>query len=170
MVSIDSITICKSSLFSPHLPILVGFNWCTTIRQVSWLMVIAPYTFPSNKTVAFRRLLPYTVAGPRWFLTNFPFKLNKHLAANFWLIHYDKPIIQVHFTICIELFSFYPILLTKLAISIADAAASQPLFPAFVPARSIACSIESVVNTPKITGIPVFKLRAETPFATSLHT
>ena len=46
----------------------------------------------------------------------------------------------------------YPINLPKLAISIAEIAESYPLFPAFVPARSIACSIFSVVTTPKITG------------------
>ncbi len=40
----------------------------------------------------------------------------------------------------------------KSAISIADIAASKPLLPAFVPARSIACSMESVVNTPNIQG------------------
>ena len=33
-------------------------------------------------------------------------------------------------------------------------AASQPLLPAFVPARSTACSMVSVVSTPKITGTP----------------
>lgn len=43
--------------------------------------------------------------------------------------------------------------LVKFAISIATAAASQPLFPALVPALSIACSIVSVVNTPNTTGI-----------------
>ncbi len=32
-------------------------------------------------------------------------------------------------------------------------AASNPLLPAFVPARSIACSIESVVNTALMIGI-----------------
>lgn len=40
------------------------------------------------------------------------------------------------------------------AISIAVAAASYPLFPTLPPARSIACSIVSVVMTPKITGTP----------------
>ncbi len=43
--------------------------------------------------------------------------------------------------------------LSKLTISIADRAASAPLFPALVPARSIACSIVSTVNTPRLTGI-----------------
>ena len=37
-------------------------------------------------------------------------------------------------------------------ISIALTAASHPLLPALVPARSIACSIVSVVSTPKATG------------------
>src|SRR5690606_34728020 len=40
------------------------------------------------------------------------------------------------------------------AISSADIPASKPLFPALVPARSTACSIVSVVRTPKITGTP----------------
>ena len=40
----------------------------------------------------------------------------------------------------------------KFDISIAVLAASEPLLPAFVPALSIACSILSVVKTPKITG------------------
>jgi hypothetical protein len=44
-------------------------------RQVSWLMVIASYVFPSILTVTYYRLLPFTVAGPRWYYTNFPFKL-----------------------------------------------------------------------------------------------
>jgi len=39
--------------------------------------------------------------------------------------------------------------------SIALTAASHPLFPAFVPARSIACSIVSVVSTPNAIGTPV---------------
>ncbi len=34
-------------------------------------------------------------------------------------------------------------------------AASKPLLPALVPARSMACSMVSVVSTPKITGTPV---------------
>ena len=45
--------------------------------------------------------------------------------------------------------------LLKLAISIAETAESYPLLPAFVPARSIACSIVSVVKTPKIIGMSV---------------
>ena len=52
----------------------------------------------------------------------------------------------------------------------ADFAASEPLFPAFVPALSIACSMLSVVNTPKITGMPVSKLTDATPFETSAQT
>jgi len=51
-----------------------------------------------------------------------------------------------------HLFIFYPNVFIKLAISIAASAASEPLLPAFVPARSIACSIVSVVNTPNIIG------------------
>jgi hypothetical protein len=45
--------------------------------------------------------------------------------------------------------------LRRFAISIAARAASNPLLPPFVPARSIACSMLSVVKTPKITGVPV---------------
>ena len=47
------------------------------------------------------------------------------------------------------------ILRRTLTISMATIAASNPLLPAFVPLRSIACSMVSVVNTPKIQGIPV---------------
>src|SRR5699024_7003387 len=39
----------------------------------------------------------------------------------------------------------------------APAAASEPLLPAFVPARSIACSMFSVVMMPNITGTPVVR-------------
>ena len=49
-------------------------------------------------------------------------------------------------------------------------AASEPLLPALVPARSTACSILSVVKIPKITGTSVDSLALDTPFATSLHT
>ena len=42
----------------------------------------------------------------------------------------------------------YPMTFIRLPISIAVMAASKPLLPAFVPARSIACSIVSVVRTP----------------------
>lgn len=66
---------------------------------------------------------------------------------------------------------YYPsITRVRFAISIAAAAASQPLLPALVPARSMACSIFSVVRTPKIIGIPVCNVSDDTPFATSLHT
>src|SRR5581483_2261659 len=41
------------------------------------------------------------------------------------------------------------------AISTAASAASNPLFPIFRPARSIACSRVSQVNTPKAWGTPV---------------
>ena len=40
----------------------------------------------------------------------------------------------------------------RFAISIAVQAASNPLLPALVPARSTACSMVSVVSTPKTTG------------------
>ena len=58
----------------------------------------------------------------------------------------------------------------KLAISIAALAASEPLLPALVPARSIACSILSVVKTPNITGTPVSNETDATPFETSAQT
>ena len=60
--------------------------------------------------------------------------------------------------------------LIRLAISIALTAASEPLFPALVPALSTACSILSVVRTPKITGVSEISFALETPLATSLHT
>src|SRR5690606_18246830 len=43
---------------------------------------------------------------------------------------------------------------SRLTISSADNAASTPLLPALVPERSMACSIESTVSTPKATGTP----------------
>ena len=53
------------------------------------------------------------------------------------------------------------------AISIAATAASKPLLPAFVPARSTACSMVSVVSTPKMTGMPLLSDTWATPFETS---
>ena len=58
----------------------------------------------------------------------------------------------------------------RFTISIAPCAHSEPLFPALVPARSIACSMESVVSTPNSTGTPVSRLVCAIPFETSLHT
>ena len=58
----------------------------------------------------------------------------------------------------------------RFTISIALWAHSAPLLPALVPARSIACSIVSVVRTPNITGTSLFSAALATPFATSLHT
>ncbi len=43
----------------------------------------------------------------------------------------------------------------RLTISSAARAASAPLLPALVPARSMACSMVSVVSTPKATGTPL---------------
>ncbi len=60
------------------------------------------------------------------------------------------PLISEKLLTCFDI-SFYNDR-SKFAISIADNAASAPLLPAFVPARSIACSMDSVVKTPKITG------------------
>jgi hypothetical protein len=51
------------------------------------------------------------------------------------------------------------------AISMAEMAALYPLLPALVPARSMACSIVFVVNTPKITGTPVDIEASATPRA-----
>lgn len=66
---------------------------------------------------------------------------------------------------------YYPsISLIRLTISIAPSAHSNPLLPAFVPARSIACSIVSVVSTPNITGISLAKETFAMPLETSLHT
>ena len=48
--------------------------------------------------------------------------------------------------------------------------ASAPLLPAFVPARSIACSMFSVVMTPNVTGTPVWRPTCAMPLAVSLHT
>ena len=47
---------------------------------------------------------------------------------------------------------------STVAIWIAASAASAPLLPAFVPARSMACSIVSTVKMPKPIGISSFKL------------
>ena len=54
--------------------------------------------------------------------------------------------------------------------SIAVIAPSAPLLPALVPARSIACSIFSVVTTLKVTGTPVDMLACAIPLAASLQT
>jgi len=48
-----------------------------------------------------------------------------------------------------------PICLKTETISMATMAASAPLLPALVPARSIACSMVSTVRTPKAQGTPV---------------
>eukprot|EP01022_Parablepharisma_sp_SALTPOND_P024123 TRINITY_DN5305_c1_g4_i2.p1 TRINITY_DN5305_c1_g4~~TRINITY_DN5305_c1_g4_i2.p1 ORF type:complete len:914 (+),score=247.13 TRINITY_DN5305_c1_g4_i2:98-2839(+) len=60
--------------------------------------------------------------------------------------------------------------LSRSTISMAARAASEPLLPALVPARSMACSMVSVVNTPKITGTPVSRLTWATPLETSAAT
>lgn len=58
----------------------------------------------------------------------------------------------------------------KWAISIAVIADSYPLLPDFVPARSMACSMFSVVSMPKITGMSVCNDTEAIPLATSLQT
>ena len=60
--------------------------------------------------------------------------------------------------------------LIRLTISIAPVAQSKPLLPAFVPARSMACSIVSVVTMPNMTGTPVSSETCAMPFAASLQT
>ena len=52
-------------------------------------------------------------------------------------------------------------------ISMAETALSHPLLPIFVPARSTACSIDSVVSTPNAIGTPVESDTLATPFDTS---
>jgi hypothetical protein len=54
----------------------------------------------------------------------------------------------------------------KVAISMAAVAASNPLLPILLPARSMACSIVSVVTKPKIHGTPVWVLTWATPAVT----
>ena len=58
----------------------------------------------------------------------------------------------------------------KFIISIAVKAASEPLLPDFVPARSIACSRFSVVKTPKDIGISLDKATVAIPLDTSADT
>ena len=64
----------------------------------------------------------------------------------------------------------FSIVLTRFTISMAVVMASKPLFPALVPALSTACSMESVVSTPKITGTPVSSPARAMPFVASLAT
>ena len=52
----------------------------------------------------------------------------------------------------------------------ADVAQSKPLFPALVPALSMACSMVSVVTTPNITGTSDASATCAMPLATSLQT
>ena len=54
----------------------------------------------------------------------------------------------------------------KFIMSIAVSAHSQPLLPNFPPARSSACSMLSVVSTPKITGILPSTLSCVMPWVT----
>ena len=49
-------------------------------------------------------------------------------------------------------------------------AASAPLFPALVPALSIACSMLSTVSTPNVAGLPCFSVTVATPFVASADT
>lgn len=58
----------------------------------------------------------------------------------------------------------------RFTISMAPWAHSAPLLPALVPARSMACSMVSVVRTPNITGMSLFSATLATPLETSLHT
>src|ERR1039457_529013 len=56
----------------------------------------------------------------------------------------------------------------RLTISMAAVAASNPLFPALMPARVSACSRVSQVSTPKVWGMPVSCCDWPMPRATSL--
>src|SRR6185436_14002358 len=56
------------------------------------------------------------------------------------------------------------------AISSAAIAALRPALPILVPARSIACSIVSVVRTPKMQGTPVRRPTSAMPLAVSRQT
>ena len=58
----------------------------------------------------------------------------------------------------------------RFTISMAPWAHSAPLLPALVPARSMACSMVSVVRTPNITGMSLLSATLATPLETSLHT
>ena len=58
----------------------------------------------------------------------------------------------------------------RLTISMAPWAHSEPLLPALEPARSMACSMESVVSTPKRTGTSLLRETLAMPLDTSLHT
>ena len=49
-------------------------------------------------------------------------------------------------------------------------ATSKPLLPAFVPARSMACSMFSVVMTPNMMGMPVLRDAWAMPLADSPQT
>ena len=57
--------------------------------------------------------------------------------------------------------------LTTDTIEQAVEAAAQPLLPALAPARSTACSMVSVVSTPKITGTPLSRPILAMPLAAS---
>src|SRR6185436_13241906 len=59
---------------------------------------------------------------------------------------------------------------STVAIWIAASAASAPLLPPFVPARSMACSIVSTVKMPKPIGIPSFLLISAVPRLASAAT
>ena len=59
---------------------------------------------------------------------------------------------------------------SRLTISMAVHAASNPLLPDLVPARSTACSMVSVVSTPNATGTWVSSVTWATPFDTSAAT
>mgnify|MGYP001594740126 FL=1 len=105
-------------------------------------------------------------------LYSFTPKLNYYDAAVFIFLHLEESLRSLVFKKAIDslkpggkiiVYNF----VIKSTISMAEIAASQPLLPAFVPARSKACSIVSDVITPKITGNPVSKLTFAIPFDTS---
>ncbi len=68
------------------------------------------------------------------------------------------------------LFIFMPIVLISEPFQSQQRQIHSLYYQLSCPARSIACSIVSVVNTPKITGMSVCSDKDATPFATSLQT
>ena len=67
-------------------------------------------------------------------------------------------------------YDYYFNLQAKSCIFIAVTAASSPLLPYFPPARSSACCMVSVVNTPKMKGIPNKVFRCVIPCVTPWQT
>ena len=94
-------------------------------------------------------------------------EMNLTTAATFCIVLY---VTQKFIGVPIAGWDAFRISRSKFTISIAPIAQSNPLFPLFVPALSIACSIVSVVSTPNITGTLLARETCAIPFETSLHT